>query len=152
MASNGRTDFREFFDRDLLAWWELGDREWTVQIVKFAGGTVGHGKQKSKKLYLWFRGAKKPMACNVTNGKTIASMHGRIVQDWIGKTITIYPDPNVEFGGRLVGGIRVRPVAPSSGPETFKETPVDYEADAAHRAEIEDAKRAADIDAGKENP
>src|SRR5215471_2120146 len=37
--------------------------------------------------------------------------------EWIGKQIVLYEDPGVAFRGKLVGGIRVRPVPRRPAPE-----------------------------------
>jgi hypothetical protein len=51
----------------------------------------------------------KGMVLNWTNIQLIAKAVGSEETDeWIGKRIVIYDDPNVSFGGKLVGGIRVR--------------------------------------------
>jgi hypothetical protein len=53
----------------------------------------------------------KPMVLNMTNGQIIAQITGvseDIEHGWLGKRIVVYDDPTVSFGGKLVGGIRVR--------------------------------------------
>lgn len=56
-----------------------------------------------------FRGIDKPMILNSTNGQIIAAIAGsEDSDDWIGKQIVVYQEQNIFFGGRRVGGIRVR--------------------------------------------
>jgi hypothetical protein len=51
----------------------------------------------------------KPLVLNKTNGESIARITGSDdSDDWTGAVIVLYYDPNVSFGGKLVGGIRVR--------------------------------------------
>lgn len=51
----------------------------------------------------------KPMTLNSTNAQIIASIVGSEETDnWAGHKIVLYSDPNISFGGKLVGGIRVR--------------------------------------------
>ena len=51
----------------------------------------------------------KPLVLNSTNGQLIARITGSEDSDgWLGKKIVLFHDPNVTFGGQLVGGIRVR--------------------------------------------
>ena len=58
---------------------------------------------------LTFDELDKPMTLNSTNGQLIARITGSEESDgWIGKKIVLYKDPNVSFGGKLVGGIRCR--------------------------------------------
>jgi hypothetical protein len=40
-------------------------------------------------LALWFKGGKKPLGIKVTNGQIIEAMHGKDVEEWAGKTVTI---------------------------------------------------------------
>lgn len=64
---------------------------------------------------LHFLECEKPMVLNSTNGQIIASITKSDETDhWRGHKIVIYDDPNVSFGGKLVGGIRVR--APRNQP------------------------------------
>ena len=60
---------------------------------------------------VYFRGAEKGMVLNKTNGMNIATMYGPETDAWIGKGVTLYP-AWVDFQGRSVEAVRVRPVAP----------------------------------------
>ena len=56
-----------------------------------------------------FKEFKKPMVLNSTNIQLTTKALGTDETDeWIGKRIVIYVDDNVSFGGKLVGGIRIR--------------------------------------------
>lgn len=58
---------------------------------------------------LKFSEHEKPMVLNSTNGQIIASItKSEETDNWVGHQIVLYDDPNVSFGGKLVGGIRVR--------------------------------------------
>jgi hypothetical protein len=58
---------------------------------------------------LFFDEYEKPMVLNSTNGQIIAGITKSDETDsWKGHKIVLYDDPNVSFGGKLVGGIRVR--------------------------------------------
>lgn len=65
-----------------------------------------------KKLVMSFEGAKKKLVVNKTNAQRIAKLYGGQTEDWIGKQITLYFDPEVKFGKQVVGGVRVRKEAP----------------------------------------
>jgi hypothetical protein len=61
----------------------------------------------------------KPMVVNTTNGTIIAQIVGdgeNIEATWPGTKIVAYNDPNVGFGGKITGGIRVRAPKPGSVP------------------------------------
>jgi hypothetical protein len=69
------------------------------------------GAPEDLKWVLHFREVEKPMVLNSTNGQIIGAFTG--VQDnievgWVGKQVVLYNDPNITFGGKLVGGIRCR--------------------------------------------
>jgi hypothetical protein len=48
------------------------------------------------------------MILNKTNIRLVASILGNDTNAWMGRQIVIYNDPNVSFGGRTVGGLRLR--------------------------------------------
>jgi hypothetical protein len=78
------------------------------------------GVEPEMKFALHFAELEKPMVLNSTNGQIIAAITGSEETDaWNGKKVVLYNDPNVSFGGKLTGGIRVRAPknqAPSAAP------------------------------------
>jgi hypothetical protein len=50
----------------------------------------------------------KPLIVNQVNWQTLEDAHGEDSDGWIGKPVEVYCDPSVMFGGRRVGGVRVR--------------------------------------------
>lgn len=87
------------------------------------------GKAPDMKWALHFHEVDKPLILNSTNGQLIAMAIGsENSEDWDGKQIVLYNDPNVSFQGKLVGGIRVR--APKSKqPVTKKPAVTDDDSD-----------------------
>ncbi len=73
---------------------------------------------------LRFREFERPLACNSTNLKRIAHIAGSKNTDhWIGKRAVLYVDPNVEFAGDIVGGLRLRsPKLPIQRNSTYTRT------------------------------
>jgi hypothetical protein len=72
------------------------------------------GAEPEYRYALHFRELDKPMTLNITNGQIIAAFLGsEEFDDWVGHKIVIYRDPNIMYGGKMVGGIRVR--APKAG-------------------------------------
>ena len=58
---------------------------------------------------LFFKEQEKPMVLNTTNAQIIAAVCGsENTDDWNGRKIVLYNDPNISFQGKLVGGIRAR--------------------------------------------
>lgn len=110
------THYKDFFDPSpYVAAHELGGKDVTVTIVRATGGTVeGEKGRKARKGILYFKGAKKPLVLNKTNGKTIAAMYGNHVEEWVGKRITLFPTTTTR-DGETVECIRVRPRIPVKG-------------------------------------
>jgi len=78
------------------------------------------GAEPELKWCLHFEESEKPLVLNSTNAQVIAKVTGHEdTDDWPGSVIVLYDDPNVSFGGKLVGGIRVRaPRTAGSAPKT----------------------------------
>lgn len=75
------------------------------------------GAGQELKWCLHFRELEKPLVLNSTNIQLCAQICGsEDTDDWKGKPIVLYTDPNVSYGGKLVGGIRVRAPKPGSVP------------------------------------
>lgn len=73
--------------------------------------TAKEGSTPEMKWALHFRELEKPMVLNSTNAQIIAKITGKDdTDDWIGARVELYSDPSISFGGKLVGGIRVRAV------------------------------------------
>ena len=75
----------------------------------------GNGVEPDKtKVCVKFQESEKFMVLNSTNASAIKTFTRSVTPDEsIGKQIEIHVDPTVTFGGRLVGGIRFRPVPDS---------------------------------------
>ncbi len=86
------------------------------------------GAGQELKWCLHFRELEKPLVVNSTNAQLCAQIcKSDDTDDWTGKQIVLYTDPNVSFAGKLVGGIRVRAPRPGSvaaaKPVTLEEVP-----------------------------
>lgn len=108
-----KTKWRDFFDSDYLASWDI-DADTVVTFTAFKYEEVtGEKGRKDKCLVAYFKEFDKGMILNVTNSKTISTIHESIYPiDWIGKQITLYVDHNVQMKGETTSGLRVRPVLP----------------------------------------
>ena len=63
---------------------------------------------KDKMCLHWLGGEPLPFLLNKTNIKRIAKLFGDDTDEWMGKEVTLYNDPDVEYMGEVVGGLRVR--------------------------------------------
>ena len=77
--------------------------------------------------YRWtcmFNEFPKSMVLNVTNLKRLAKALGDDSDEWIGGTVILYVDPDIEFGGNVVGGLRIKG-KPRAKPNTKPSHPTD---------------------------
>ena len=82
-------------------------------IERFAEENVAKEDQPEElKWVMYFSDNDKALVMNSTNLQLAAIAFGtQETDEWIGRQLVLYHDPNVSFGGKLVGGVRVR--APS---------------------------------------
>jgi len=67
------------------------------------------GADPEMKWCMTFAEAEKPMVLNATNIQLCESIFASDdTDDWKGKQLVLYTDPNVSYQGKLIGGIRVR--------------------------------------------
>lgn len=67
------------------------------------------GADPELKWCLHFAEIDKPLVLNSTNIKLCEQVFASDdTDDWNGKKVVLYTDPNITYGGKLVGGIRVR--------------------------------------------
>lgn len=87
----------------------------------FQDNVAKEGAPQELRWCISFDECEKPMVLNSTNGQIIAHItKSEETDNWPGHKIVLFDDPNVSFGGKLVGGIRVR--APRG--QAAKATPI----------------------------
>lgn len=86
------------------------EEDTVVTVEKVGKANVAReGDEPEYKWLIRFTEFKKPMVLNSTNIKRLAkACASEDTDDWIGKQVVLYVDPDVEFGGNVVGGLRVR--------------------------------------------
>lgn len=85
-----------------------GDVIVTVQKIGQANVALDDQPEQLKWM-IKFKEFKKPMVLNSTNIQLLEkACDSDNTDDWIGKEVILYVDDNVSFGGKLVGGIRVK--------------------------------------------
>lgn len=87
------------------------DRVMTVKGVKLEDMP---GENSDQKWVLYFREEAKGMALNTTTIRVLENAFGDDSDMWIGKRVMVYVDPNVSFGGRVIGGLRLRVPKPAA--------------------------------------
>jgi hypothetical protein len=89
---------------------DVGEDGTLVTIVNVHEVNVAmESEPEEKRWCMAFREFEKPMVLNSTNAQLCEKFLGSDdTDDWLGKKIVVFDDPNVSFGGKLVGGIRVK--------------------------------------------
>ena len=83
-----------------------GDVVVTVQSVT----KVNVARDDEEADYKWtvkFHEFSKPFVANPTNLKRLGKYLGDDSDDWIGNSVVLYVDPDIEFGGKVTGGLRI---------------------------------------------
>ncbi|HUV71877.1 MAG TPA: hypothetical protein VMW25_02620, partial [Clostridia bacterium] len=113
------TSIDEFFG-DYLKVDELkGEKKLKIKEVKIE--TLGRGGDAKEKPVVYFEGLDKGLALNRINADALKEICGSAeIESWPGNVVVLYVDPNVQFSGRRVGGIRVRVPSQGVGPEEAK--------------------------------
>ncbi len=76
--------------------------------------SIGRDANAKEKIVVYFEGLEKGLAMNKVNSEALADITGsREIEKWAGIKCVLYVDPNVQFGGQRVGGIRIK--VPSQG-------------------------------------
>ena len=67
------------------------------------------GKGTETRLVLYFDGLKKGLVLNTANAEALAEITGtEEYEQWPDIPIELYVDPDVKYGGKKIGGIRIR--------------------------------------------
>jgi hypothetical protein len=75
------------------------------------------GKGTQTRLVAYFDGLSKGLVINMANADTLAELTGTDDYDKWGDTpVQLYVDPEVKYGGKKTGGIRIRKCAPGLVP------------------------------------
>jgi hypothetical protein len=81
------------------------------RVVTISAAEQGEvGEEKDEKLLIYFNELDRPLVGNPTNVSMLIELFGDETNDWIGKKVTLYHDPNVFFGTERKGGLRVKGV------------------------------------------
>lgn len=68
---------------------------------------VGVGKDKERKLVVWFTNDEHGLVLNKTNNRTIRGAFGDACDGWVGKIIIVFPTM-ADFRGTMKPALRVR--------------------------------------------
>lgn len=88
---------------------------WTIHGLEKVN-VAKEGAEPEHKWALTFHESDKPLVLNATNIQLLEKILGDDTDLWTGKRVVLYVDPNVSYGGKIVGGIRVRAPKPGAVP------------------------------------
>ena len=107
-------DIDEAYGSRFLGAVDVGDRKMRTKLLRVKKEEVRDrdtGKMK-KRILVFFENINKPLVLNTTTKDTLVSAFGKNPAGWVGATVGVYVDPDVMFGGKKVGGVRLRPLHP----------------------------------------
>ncbi len=89
-----------------------------VTIRSFSHENVApQGQPEEKKWIIHFEEFENGMVMNSTNLQLCAvALGSEETEEWMGRQVVIFNDPNVSFGGKLTGGLRVRAMRRAAPP------------------------------------
>ena len=93
------------------SWNKAGDLDLQIAYVAY-DETVGFDKTAD---VIHFTNDGRTLPLNQTTARSISRIHGEEMDEWRGKWIALYLDPDVEYKGTKTGGIRVREATAGNG-------------------------------------
>jgi hypothetical protein len=96
-----------------------------LRIKSVTEEEVGVGKDKERKLVVWFTNDCRGLVLNRINNRTIRGAFGDVCDGWTGKVIAVFPTM-AEFRGTMKPALRVRilpPKQPGNGQTAKPATP-----------------------------
>ena len=92
---------------------DCGEAGMDLTVFRFTEQDVGKdGETERKYVIEWRETDVKPMVLNKQNANRLKAIaKSDDIDRMIGLTVNVYNDPFVEFGGKTVGGLRIRPIA-----------------------------------------
>jgi hypothetical protein len=122
-------DVDEAYGSRFLGVVDIGDRKIRTKILKARKEEVkdrDSGRMK-KKILVFFEGIDKALVLNTTNKNILVDALGKAPTGWLNASVGILVDPNVGFGGKKTGGVRLKvllnPAAPAAAKTTAPKPP-----------------------------
>ena len=82
-------------------------QEKKLRIKDVTEEEIGVGRDKERKLCVWFTNDTRGLVLNRTNNRTLRGAFGDACDGWKGKIIVVFPTQD-DFRGRMVPVLRVR--------------------------------------------
>ncbi len=88
------------------------DEDTVVTVKAIKEEELGQGADKELKYVLYFTELEKGLVLNRTNIERLGKALGEETDDWKGRKVALYVDPDVTFQGKSAPAIRVRSKSP----------------------------------------
>lgn len=110
MTTDTKTHWKLLINPDYIgAYWLQPGEDANVTIDYVVREMItGTGGKKEECTVAHLKDGVKPFILNVTNSKSIAKLYGPFIEDWAGKTITLYAS-TAKLAGDTVECLRIRP-------------------------------------------
>lgn len=109
-----KTHWKKLHNPDYLGAYSLDESTMVVEIKKVEKRQIPGSDGKKDDAVVAELVGQKPMILNATNMKTIASLYGNYIEDWVGKKITLFV-ATVKAFGTTTDALRVEAKIPKSG-------------------------------------
>lgn len=110
---NKLTHWKRLINPDYIGAYALQPEEDLVVTIDYVQReqVTGTGGKKEECTVAHLIG-QKPLILNVTNSKSIAKLYGPYIEDWSGKSVTLYASMT-KLAGDMVECLRIRPSVPT---------------------------------------
>lgn len=109
-----KTHWKKLHNPDYLGAYSLDESTMVVEIKKVEKRQIPGADGKKDDAVVAELVGQKPMILNATNMKTIASLYGNYIEDWVGKKIALFV-ATVKAFGTTTDALRVEAKVPKSG-------------------------------------
>lgn len=107
-----KTHYKKLQNPDYIGAYSLDEgKDMTVTILSVSREFVTGDKGKKDECIVAKLKGQKPMILNATNCKTISQMYGPYIEDWSGKSITLFAS-TTSLKGETVECLRIRLTTP----------------------------------------
>lgn len=106
-----------FSESKFLKHQELEGQDWVVTIDRVERQELKNrdNNEIEKKFILFFKELEKGMILNATNmGILNGLFKSDESDDWVGKRVTLYTKDDIEMGGKIMSGLRIRAKLPAA--------------------------------------
>ncbi len=102
------------------------DHDYTIKLIEQKNVAYEEDDDPEEAWIISFEETARQLLLNKTNCAAIGAIHGDNANEWIGKSITLFP-ARVKAFGVMQDAVRVRPDAPDDNPDVAaKPTPKSY--------------------------